>query len=307
MRAVALFVGTLAALATILGFFGGQLWMLDTLANFRVQYMVILFGAAIVLVILRDRRAAAWMAIACAIDALLVMFLFVGSPAPAIGSAQLEIVTFNTQLLDPLPQLDWVLQHDPDVVLLFESSRKAEEELADLGGYVVTSGIADEREFGPTVLTREPVTVERVLDSGSLGAALRFETEIGDRMVAVYAVHPLSPTSAARTEARNRDLEIVGRRIAAETIPVIVAGDLNATPWSKGYSLLTDPADLATTQLGTGPGATWPAHVWWPLRIPLDHILYSRDLTVTDREVGPAAASDHLPVRAVIAAADPSA
>jgi endonuclease/exonuclease/phosphatase (EEP) superfamily protein YafD len=308
VRAVVLLVGSLAALATILGFFGDQFWLLDLLANFRVQYAVVLFVAAGLLALVRDPRAATWMAIAGAVNALLAAFLFVGSPAPSTGTAGLEVVTFNTQLLDPLPQLDWVLEHEPDVILLFESSRKAEGDLADAGlPYIVTSGIADGREFGPTVLSRDPVTVERIVDNGTIGVALRFEAALGGEQVAVYAVHPASPTSAERTESRDRDLAVVGRRIATETLPVVVAGDLNTTPWSRGWSLLTEPADLATTQLGMGLAGTWPAHVWSLLRIPLDHVLHTRDLTVTEREIGPPVESDHLPVRAVIAPADAEA
>jgi endonuclease/exonuclease/phosphatase (EEP) superfamily protein YafD len=246
------------------------------------------------------------MAVVGVINLALIAPMFVASPLPAIGAGRLEVVTFNTQLLDPIPQLDWVLANNPDIAILFESSRQAESQLAEGTDYVVNSGIAPGREFGVTVLTREPVSVERLLDNDTIGIAVRFETEIGGRVVAVYGVHPASPTSQERATSRNQDLSLVGQRIADETISVVVAGDLNATPWSHGFSLLAGPADLATTQLGTGLGATWPAHVLAPLRIPLDHILHTRDLTSTEREVGPVVESDHRPVRAVIGVAETS-
>ncbi len=305
VRRVILVVGALAVLATLLGFFGGQWWGFDVVASFRAQYAVVLFVCAGLLVLIQERTPAIWMAVAVVVNVALLAPMFVGSPLPAIGTGRLEIVTFNTQLLEPLPQLDWVLANNPDVIILFESSRLAEGQLADFTDYAVNSGIAPGRDFGATVLTREPVTVERLLGSDTIGVAVRFETEINGRQVAVYGVHPASPTTQARAASRNADLALVGQRIADETIPVIVAGDLNATPWSHGYSLLVGPADLATTQLGTGLGATWPAHVLVPFRIPLDHILYSRDLTSTDREVGPVVESDHRPVRAVIGIAEP--
>ena len=98
--------------------------------------------------------------------------------------------------------------------------------------------------------------------------------------------------------------------MAAETEPVIVIGDLNATPWSEGFRLLAGPADLANSQEGFGYAASWPARLPPFGRIPIDHALHSRDLTVTDRELGPGtAASDHRPLRVTLtpAASDDSA
>ncbi|NIR40837.1 MAG: hypothetical protein GWN07_33670, partial [Actinobacteria bacterium] len=48
-----------------------------------------------------------------------------------------------------------------------------------------------------------------------------------------------------------------------------------------------EPADLVNSQIGNGIGATWPAQLWWPVRIPLDHVLHTDDLTAVEREIGP--------------------
>ena len=79
--------------------------------------------------------------------------------------------------------------------------------------------------------------------------------------------------------------------------PLVLAGDLNTTPWSGAYRMLR-----RTT--GLNPGRTlvptWPA---WPLTLPqvaLDHILASPDLAYRAAGAGPAIGSDHLPVWALI-------
>jgi len=73
--------------------------------------------------------------------------------------------------------------------------------------------------------------------------------------------------------------------------------------------LLAGPADLANSQEGFGYAASWPARLPPFGRIPIDHALHSRDLTVTDRQLGPGtAASDHRPLRVTLtpAASDDS-
>ena len=80
--------------------------------------------------------------------------------------------------------------------------------------------------------------------------------------------------------------------------PVILAGDLNTTPWSKTYRTLRRIGGLIPASTLR---PTWPA---WPLAFPqvaLDHIFVSADLTVTAAGTGPAVGSDHLPIWAVIA------
>jgi endonuclease/exonuclease/phosphatase (EEP) superfamily protein YafD len=79
--------------------------------------------------------------------------------------------------------------------------------------------------------------------------------------------------------------------------PVILAGDLNTTPWSKTYRTLRRVAGLVPASTLR---PTWPA---WPLAFPqvaLDHIFVSADLTVSAAGTGPAVGSDHLPIWAVV-------
>jgi len=74
--------------------------------------------------------------------------------------------------------------------------------------------------------------------------------------------------------------------------PVLVLGDLNATPWSSVLQSLEGSADLRNSAYGYGVQATWPSRAG-PLGIPIDQLLYSRELTVTDRSTGPTFGSEH--------------
>lgn len=75
--------------------------------------------------------------------------------------------------------------------------------------------------------------------------------------------------------------------------PLVLAGDLNTSPWSNAFRTFR-----AAT--GLSPAArlvpSWPA---WPLALPqvaLDHIFVSPDFAVAAAGTGPAVGSDHLPV-----------
>ncbi len=294
----------LALAGTILGAFRSQWWVFDLLGNFRLQYGLALALAAVLLVPLRHPRLATIAALGALFNAALFAPLFLVTPPAAATTGRLVIVTFNTQLTDPIPHLGWILDGDPDVVFLFESSRVAEDALERAQtGYVISSGIGEGRNFGPTVLARNPVAVERLSIPADAGGALRIQLTLDGNVVAVYAVHPPSPSDSARTAQRDELLAAVGARAAGEIGPVVVTGDFNATPWSRGFRLVAGPAELVNSQQGFGFGATWPARLWPLAGIPLDHLLHSRDLTTTAREVGPDLGPDHRPIRVTVGVA----
>ena len=79
--------------------------------------------------------------------------------------------------------------------------------------------------------------------------------------------------------------------------PLVLAGDLNTSPWSNAFRKLRAATGLAPASILM---PTWPA---WPLALPqvaLDHILVSPELAVAAAGTGPAVGSDHLPVWAQI-------
>ena len=93
----------------------------------------------------------------------------------------------------------------------------------------------------------------------------------------------------------SRQTEAVARMIKRIDGPVVLAGDLNMSPWSYAYKSLRMQAGLKAARWLM---PSWPA---WPLNVPqvaLDHILITQDLTFAASGTGPAVGSDHLPVLA---------
>jgi len=151
-------------------------------------------------------------------------------------------------------------------------------------------GIADETErgqWGLATLTTVPVTGYQVVDLGRIA---------GDATPRAAQLITLElpgggPLRIANTHLTHRLLSPVQllrlvRRLDADGIPTVIAGDLNM------------PMPLTGLAAGYAPavsGRTFPAHR--PL-LQLDHILASRRVARCGGEVLPPAGSDHLPVRA---------
>lgn len=306
-------VGGIITVATIVGIAGGAWWVFDLLANFRLQYALAGLVVALAAYLLNNRVIAVIVLATVGFNAALIAPLYLREPTEAAGPDRLEIISFNVQLSNPLQQLDWILGNEPDFVFLFESSRVAEDLLVDVAdGYDVLSGIVEPRNFGATVLARSDLgaRIEWLPFADAGGEAVLLEVSFpggaddgsqGGETVSLIGIHPPSPITARQAELRDVFLEAAGDFLATVEGPKIVTGDFNATPWTHGFRLVSEPSDLVNSQEGYGYSGTWRSNFWPAARIPIDHLLHSRELTVVDREVGPELATDHLPIRVELA------
>lgn len=245
----------------------------------------------------------------------------------AAGSLRVMTLNIGGVFMSEGELADYVERTQPDVVLLQEAAAAgrpyapAAARIGTIEGYslyVVRDGKSE--DAGRQVMaSRLPV---RSYESGFLAseeprAAVygRAVVDWGGREVVVYNVHlrpfnpdvgwsaerMLSPSVWAETPPRLRDFfaeqaveaEALARRVEAETLPTIVAGDFNAAPdqWSR--------AVLERRLRGvTGrwlPAATRPDDT--PV-LNVDGILVSSEWGVADAEVGPPGLSDHRAVSA---------
>ena len=79
----------------------------------------------------------------------------------------------------------------------------------------------------------------------------------------------------------------------AETLPFLVCGDLNSTPYNWVYAYLSRGLQDAFRRAGTGWGATFPAPL--PL-VRIDFVLASNEWEVLNAHVSRTVVSDHIPV-----------
>jgi endonuclease/exonuclease/phosphatase (EEP) superfamily protein YafD len=115
--------------------------------------------------------------------------------------------------------------------------------------------------------------------------------------VVLIGVHPEppSPTEADSSLPRDAELVLVGREIAKEPKPVIVAGDLNDVAWSHTSRLFRRLSRLVDPRVGRGFYNSYHAQSFW-MRWPLDHVFYSPDFLLRGLRRLPAFGSDHFPI-----------
>jgi endonuclease/exonuclease/phosphatase (EEP) superfamily protein YafD len=308
-------VSTLAVLAvggTVTGFYGHVGWIAELAAHFRVQYLVILAVGAVSATACRHYRMATAFALFAAVNALSVLPLYRPSPTPPPpwldGTRRLVCINVNTANPRHAELLDTVRKYEPDFILLQEIDEDWMESLSGLltdYPHAVSQPRMD--NFGIALLSRHPLETQTIAyfgDAGVPSVVVRVRLPHGSAMI--VGTHPVPPASRRYAAMRNRQLDEVSRFVRLQEGPLIVAGDLNTTPWAHSFKKLARETGLQNSARGWGVQPTWPAAL--PLmRIPIDHVLHSGGIAVQQRRVGAGFGSDHLPLIVDFAVRPPDA
>ena len=83
------------ALVSLAAFGGRWIWWLDVLANFRAQYVVGLVVLGLLLMMSKWRRLGYGVLAVCAINLVVVLPLFIGSPADPVSPIGLSMDSYN--------------------------------------------------------------------------------------------------------------------------------------------------------------------------------------------------------------------
>lgn len=292
---VTVLVGGLAA--TLFSLFASFHWVFDLFTHFRVQYVWVFLGCSLAFGWLRQFRwvVVATLGLGINLPACLPFFIAQGKPLDVRrSSSDLRLLSFN--LLSSNPKETEVLamlrESDADVVLLMEVNHRWQQALAELKDRYPYQRIKSrEDNFGIALFSRKPldsVSVEMFSGVPSIVASWHEQGQ----PVMLVGTHPVPPIGS--TESASRDSHMMGLAgyLAETTRPVIVAGDLNTTPFSAVYQDFIEQTTLRSSALGYGLSPTWGRPLW-PLAIPIDHVLVSIDFEVLDFRVGGNHGSDH--------------
>jgi endonuclease/exonuclease/phosphatase (EEP) superfamily protein YafD len=237
--------------------------------------------------------------------AALVPVYAVGQAAPTPGE-RLRVAHINMQGRDgDLGALERTLrERRPDVLVVLEPSVQWRIELPDrrVGSYRVYS---DVDSTGVLVFAAVPLTRLRQPKAPGLpSTALVFDVHLAGEPVRILALHALSPLTPGRMSERDAALAAAGRWASSHAGPEVIMGDFNATPWSGAVGRLESAGHLRNSADGRGIQATWPA-LAGPFGLPIDELLYSPELTTTERDTGPTFGSTHRSLWVTVARAAP--
>jgi endonuclease/exonuclease/phosphatase (EEP) superfamily protein YafD len=299
------------AAVSLVACLGRLAWIFELASHFRVQYGAIACLGALVYLISKHSRAG----IAASLLAAANLCPVIASgdrfaPPPGWRSRAEDAVVrevkplriASTNLYAENRQHDRLLEFiraaNPDVALFFEVNFVWSDALRALEtSYPYRRLVPAHQSHGLALFSRIPLEDIEVTTIGQPDTALAIVARFSfaGRPITLIGAHPYSPRSAARLANRNRQLEDLAALARRETNPVIVAGDLNVTPWSPFFGDFVAQSGLYDSRRGFGVQASWPT--WCPpIGIPIDHCLLSPDFVARARMVGPYVGSDHLPI-----------
>ncbi len=291
--------GVVLCLATLFGFLGRFSWFLDLFSHFRVQYLIGLAILGTLFLLARRRRTGIVFLVFACVNLLIVLPLYfdewskLPQDAPALRAM---LINVNTHLGDPERVRQFILDANPDILVLEEINSRWVADMAWLKNshpHSVTQPRGD--NFGIGLYSKLPLTENKVAYIGSAEVPSILATiNTGQTNLRVVATHPLPPGDRDYSRWRNEQLDRLPDYIRS-SLPVLLLGDLNVTPWNYIFRRLLKRSGLKDSSQGFGVQPTWPNYNLL-FRIPIDHCLHSPDIEILGRRIGADVSSDHYPL-----------
>lgn len=210
---------------------------------------------------------------------------------------------------------DLIREHQPDFISLSEVNDEWMKGLSDSG--VLRDYPYEECAhnsfllFEPhrvTLLSKVPfesVTIFYAKPEEKQDATIVASVKVGDTILKIAAMHPRVPLSPFYFSRQVNHFNMLGKLKDELSGPLVVMGDMNATPWLVPFRRMLNGLSLRDARLDVGGlSNTWPAP-YTCIGIPLDYLLLSKEIEVHEFKVGPFVGSDHLPLLAKLSIKQP--
>lgn len=293
-------------IVTLLAFCGEYHWIFDLAAHFRWYYWMISVAWAIVL----WKQVRSWsmscLCLVCICNGCLVLPYFVPQSQPTIpaDSHAISFISLNVFTGNPNKArvISYLRQRHSDVVLVMEVNEaweQALQQLDDLYPYRLIHPRPD--NFGIGILSQRPwIDAKLIKSSKSQLPSIVARIRHAGREFQFIGTHPLPPLGSHATHLRNDQLREIAENVSNSSLPSVVAGDFNASPWSFACRDFLHRSRLKDTLPGRGLQGSWNARSSI-FRIPIDHFYVPQSAAVIRRALGPDVGSDHFPVELSVA------
>ena len=299
-------IGTAAAsLAALLAPLG---WPFELFAHFRWQLVAAALALLLASLVLRQP----WMMVVACVTVLLQWLpgaLMSGrasaheSTVLACREEPLRVVTANAWFANPdfTALVAWLSRSEADIIALQEITPQSALALETLARtYPYRKVIPREDPYGIALLSRWPIDAVQSMDFAGDGLpALVANLDVHGRKLQVIALHTRWPVLPGLQVARDRALQQAAALALAQPEATILLGDLNLTPYAPAFARLVAESGLRDAFASEAWRPTWQAG-FWPLALPIDHVLVPRRGCVTGHEIGPDVGSDHRPLQVTL-------
>lgn len=277
-------------------------WIGELAVSFRVQLAAAAFALAACAAWLGRRRLAWLLLLAAAWSASGLGSLLQAPqvrPAASAEAVRIRVAAMNVFYLndDHRGAIAWLEAEQPDVVIVTEATEawcaafRSLQDRYPVQHLAYTAG----RRAHVLLLSGAAARVESLDLAPGSARAVHATLEIDGRPVHVLGVHASWPLGREASRRRAQGLEAIARFARRAREPLIVAGDLNLTPFSPRFDALLRAGGLVNASAGRGWQPTWPTFLP-PAGIQIDHVLARGDIGTLDFRRGAGIGSDHRPI-----------
>ena len=272
---------------------------IELFAHFRLQYFVVSVLLFLVFALQQRYAYAGAMLLAVLLNAFLVFEWYLPPKTDTGGPEELKLLHANVLSTNNKHQrlVDLVAAEDPDMIFLKEITDDWVSGLRPLlKDYPFIHSVARSGNFGIAVYSRIPFDSVSHVDSPPLGyPTITVRATVGNQRLTLISSHPTIPLGKQLHSARNQHFNSMRDLVQAADRPVVLLGDFNATMWDRHFKKLMQSSGLADARQGFGILPTWPTYMPFAM-IPIDHVLVSEGISVTNMKTGKSIGSDHLPL-----------
>lgn len=286
-----------------LSFFARWNWICDLFTSFVIQYCIGGFVLGAIFLTLGDWFHT-FLCLGIGLYSLIqILRAFPASSLVTGAQPNLTVVQYNhlrtNKNTDQL--IAWLRKNADkfDIVSLHESTTDVFEKLKSVRDIYPHCFPTERRKDTEIIfLSRHAFTSSDIIITEHAlptmpGLRMTMQTPKGE--VIVYGIHTDTPISGRFQAQRNATLEEMAKVIGEDKSPNIVfLGDWNITPFSPHFSDFVSLSKLQNLYSRRWPPVTWPAYLLLPfLKIPIDHVLFSKNMELADLGTGPTMGSDH--------------
>lgn len=303
----ALALGVVALTVPLVAGYWGELHpAFDALAHFRAHLAVLVVLGALPLLFLKGWRRIGLMAIALGVAALASISVASGG-APQVraganeeadGTPLYRLLQLNLRYDNETPKkvLSLIGRVEPDIVTLEEVSGMWREQLALLEARYPYRIVCPPPSpiGGVAILSRRPFLHPSLAQCHNRGALATATVRLGERTLDVAALHLGWPWPFGQQWQAAAIAPVLSRMSG----PAILAGDLNAAPWSVTARRVAAAGDFA---LVGALGPSWlalpaPDMLRRTVGLPIDNIFIKGHVRPVSTRRLESVGSDHLPV-----------
>jgi endonuclease/exonuclease/phosphatase (EEP) superfamily protein YafD len=298
----------LSILGSLVNLLPGRFWLQELNIALSCYYLCLHLLSLCVLVPLRRRFAPKALMVVC--SALLLLcayyarqlvpfYVRASRAAPAPETLKLLVADLSGGAAGTESLKRLIEARRPDLMVLTALSRACRG-LELCQAYPFSHEIIRGDGFGLGLYSRHPMLKPAVESIGQFLPPVII-TEIAPRQegvlrrrIKLVVFHAPAPVSVEAWLANALTVRRVATRLKQSRGDLIVAGAMNATPFSRAYKMMLFHGRLKDAMWGFGLRRTWDAGAWYA-RFTLDHVLYRGALEVKSFEVLDSIGSEHLP------------